>query len=686
MSSSLRKSSKIKRNHRLQSHDLTILIPIILYYCINYLTMMSARSQGVIMVAGKPLPISALTGVFSSLGNICLIVMVLFYKKTGFIISIVIMLIQFPVYIINLVRDHTLMSIPGFFTGVFTIIMIMIIYLKQHRLEEEEKRMRHLFEQTATALVNAIDAKDRYTHGHSARVADYSRKIAELAGKNAQECEEIYYAALLHDVGKIGVLRSIINKPGKLTKEEYEMIKQHPAMGAMILEKISEYPYLSIGAHWHHERFDGGGYPDGLKGEDIPEIARIISVADAYDAMSSLRSYRDPIPQDKVREEIVKYAGTQFDPGFARMMIRLIDEDAEYDMKERSEAGGLFDDGGFAVGEHRSVIGPGILITSFMTTIKLSVASDDEPTGVVPSPSMVLFDSLDGIVHSKEKEVEELLYFEYGEVWFDGRTVTGGARKIQSTSRENISNDVHKGEYRIEAVRVKDHARVVITGENLVTDTIIALPDSTRYMYIGLTGEHCRINGLNIVKGDKKSSDDYIPRIAEEISYIKDCPVGDMPNLQIDGVRTAASKGIAIKDGLSITFHAKSLPTARLVWHCPYVDIFSSEDGIVNGKNYRELALMRLDGECRECDPSVSVRLSVEKNSAFKGWEEWKDYNRNGFECTIAFGVSGNAVTIRTENAGVAVEDVITLTKVEKTVYAAITGDQCAITNIRLRG
>ena len=186
-------------------------------------------------------------------------------------------------------------------------------------VREEQKNLRIMFEQTATALANAIDAKDKYTHGHSRRVAEYSVKIARYLGKTDKEIEDLYFAALLHDVGKIGIKDSIINKEGKLTDEEFAAIKTHPVIGMQILSSINQSPYLSIGAHHHHERYDGRGYPDGLKGEDIPEIARIIAVADAYDAMTSKRSYRDPIPQDLVREEFVKGSGTQFDPVFAKI-------------------------------------------------------------------------------------------------------------------------------------------------------------------------------------------------------------------------------------------------------------------------------------------------------------------------------------------------------------------------------
>ena len=127
----------------------------------------------------------------------------------------------------------------------------------------------------------------------------------------------------------------MINKPAKLTDEEYDVIKNHPVLGAKILGEIKEMPALTNGARWHHERYDGKGYPDGLKGEDIPEESRIIAVADAYDAMSSNRSYRKPLPQGVVREEIEKGAGGQFDPRFASIMLEMIDEDAEYEMCEK---------------------------------------------------------------------------------------------------------------------------------------------------------------------------------------------------------------------------------------------------------------------------------------------------------------------------------------------------------------
>ena len=134
--------------------------------------------------------------------------------------------------------------------------------------------------------------------------------------------------------GKIGVRDAIINKAGRLSEEEFAEIKTHPAVGAEILAKITDLPELKTGARWHHERYDGRGYPDGLAGEDIPEVARIIAVADTYDAMTSNRSYRRQMSQAQVRAEIERCRGSQFDPRFAELMLAMIDEDTAYTMRE----------------------------------------------------------------------------------------------------------------------------------------------------------------------------------------------------------------------------------------------------------------------------------------------------------------------------------------------------------------
>lgn len=199
---------------------------------------------------------------------------------------------------------------------------------------EQQERLTRMYLQLVHALAGAVDAKDTYTNGHSERVASYAREIARRTGHDEEYCDKIFHISLLHDVGKIGVPGHILNKPAALTDEEYAIIKTHPVQGDRILRNISEFPELAIGARWHHERIDGRGYPDGIAGTEIPEEARIIAVADAYDAMSSRRSYRDVLPQEKVRSEIERGKGTQFDPEFADVMLEMIDEDTTYDMRE----------------------------------------------------------------------------------------------------------------------------------------------------------------------------------------------------------------------------------------------------------------------------------------------------------------------------------------------------------------
>ncbi|MCM1288263.1 MAG: response regulator [Clostridium sp.] len=226
---------------------------------------------------------------------------------------------------------------------VFIIIVLLCAMLfrrlKWHMemLEESRAEKERLNDVIIQTLARTIDAKDKYTNGHSQRVAKYAREIAKYMGKSESEIKETYYAGLLHDVGKIHVPDSIINKPSKLTDEEFGYIKLHPIAGHHILKTMTENPSIAQGAKWHHERYDGKGYPNGLEGENIPEIARIIGVADAYDAMTSYRSYRDVLPQETVKKEIEKGMGTQFDPEIAKIMLQMIDEDVNYSLCQKIE-------------------------------------------------------------------------------------------------------------------------------------------------------------------------------------------------------------------------------------------------------------------------------------------------------------------------------------------------------------
>ena len=315
----------------------------------------------VLFIAGTVLVIvSQFTGLYYTFDD-----QNIYHRSSGFIISYIVPILIVLLQEVTIIRYRarltkglllslaicivlpTAMSVVQVFCyglpliSMTTVIVIIIFYIYaiidlnrtvktaiQNELEsykEAQRREAAMFEQTAEALASAIDAKDKNTHGHSTRVAALSKQMAIEAGFSDEDCDQIYFAALLHDVGKIGVRNDIINKAGKPTDKEFEQIKLHPILGYQILSSIKQSPALSIGAHYHHERYDGTGYPEGLSGEDIPEIARIIAVADAYDAMSSNRSYRSPLTQESIKAEFIEGRGKQFDPKYTDILLQIID-------------------------------------------------------------------------------------------------------------------------------------------------------------------------------------------------------------------------------------------------------------------------------------------------------------------------------------------------------------------------
>ncbi|MCM1054461.1 MAG: HD domain-containing protein [Bacteroides sp.] len=203
---------------------------------------------------------------------------------------------------------------------------VVIIHIKTAHLKKRQNEYRRIIGEALRTFANAIDAKDKYTNGHSLRVATYSLEIAKKLNFSEDDQERIYNIALLHDIGKIGISDRILNKPGKLTPEEIETVKRHPLIGGEILKDFASIPGISEGARYHHERYDGTGYNEGLKGEEIPYFARIICVADSYDTMSGGRHYQESRDSNWVKEELLRCSGTQFDPAIVKIMIELIDE------------------------------------------------------------------------------------------------------------------------------------------------------------------------------------------------------------------------------------------------------------------------------------------------------------------------------------------------------------------------
>ncbi len=231
-------------------------------------------------------------------------------------------------------------SVSGLFVGIAILILLFInvIYtihiirdiIKRQQQEELDKRKKNIEEmslQLMQMLSTTIEAKDEYMKGHSHRVAEYSVLIARELGWNEKELSNLKNAAHLHDIGKIAIPDTILNKPSKLSEEEFSIIKEHTIIGANILKNISLIDHVQEIVRNHHERYDGNGYPDGLKGKEIPLHARIVAVADSYDAMSSQRIYRNQLPPEKIIQELENNKGTQFDPEITDIFLKLLRED-----------------------------------------------------------------------------------------------------------------------------------------------------------------------------------------------------------------------------------------------------------------------------------------------------------------------------------------------------------------------
>ena len=240
---------------------------------------------------------------------------------------------QSATYTVPITKERSFSEKPGFAAMIIlssialaVIITSLILYARIRVMKRRQKMYKEIIDQSLKTFAGTIDAKDKYTNGHSLRVAKYSQELARRMDMSKEEQERIYYIAMLHDIGKIGVPDSILNKPGKLTDEERQIIQQHPAIGADILKDYTAIKDVADGARYHHERIDGKGYCEGLSGEEIPLIARIIGVADTYDAMSSKRCYRDSLSSDVIVEELKRAAGTQLDPAIVPHMLDMIED------------------------------------------------------------------------------------------------------------------------------------------------------------------------------------------------------------------------------------------------------------------------------------------------------------------------------------------------------------------------
>ncbi|MTI49741.1 MAG: HD-GYP domain-containing protein [Firmicutes bacterium] len=204
--------------------------------------------------------------------------------------------------------------------------------------------MREVYMETIQALSKTIEAKDAYTRGHTTRVEEYSIKLAKAVKLSHKQIENIKMAALLHDIGKIGIDDNILKKPGRLTEEEYKAIQEHPIIGAEILKDVDFLKDIIDIVKHHHERYDGKGYPDGLKGENIPMESSILAIADAYDAMTSDRPYRSALDKKEAIEEVKGSAGTQLHPKLSEIFVGIIKSELQAEEKAKSLKGAAVND------------------------------------------------------------------------------------------------------------------------------------------------------------------------------------------------------------------------------------------------------------------------------------------------------------------------------------------------------
>lgn len=467
------------------------------------------------------------------------------YKKRGsetIVILGIVLLLAFD-WILALNHDDVTLHLNLESLSVILYFMYFISAFHAQTMEEKEgefidserRLTKEMLDQSIETLAYTIDAKDKYTRGHSSRVAKYSRMIAFVAGKSEEECREVYLAGLLHDIGKISVDDLIINKPGKLTDEEFDKIKKHPSYGARILKKMKSIPFLQNGAMYHHERYDGKGYPSGLKGEEIPEIARIISVADAYDAMTSSRSYRDTMDQSVVKQEIWKGMGTQFDPLFAKVMISLIDADLDYKMREipgeQDEI--VFDDTDTKIEwhsppkeqkaditmmqendanslaqfimteDHWFTPGIGIAVTNADRRVSFHSVTREEASYVWSAPVIIIYSSEDGaLLGPGYDELGVFMTAGYG--WKAGSTLYEHSGFVRNGNFESwnqwISRNKDGLDYTLDFYIEKNIVHLIINNDLLKMDVELAVPEHySKNIYLAISGERADIYDIRVI-------------------------------------------------------------------------------------------------------------------------------------------------------------------------------------------
>ena len=549
------------------------------------------------------------------------------------IITGIIQVFTYGISIVNMT-----MVLVSVFMYFFSYLDVNAAVEKAHEIEiqafkSEQKRMKSVFDQAAQALVTIVEKNNKSQKGCSERIAQLAREMARRKGKDENECDQIYFAAYCCDAG------------------------------VEALSCIKALPFLSETVQYVGKDFD----------ENLPEYSRLVTVARDYDKMINDTT----IPPFFVRDYFIREAGRKYDPVYAKLVVQILDEDTNKGLFEKAAAEMKTE---LICHNYREEVSSGIPVLQNVAEISFdcNILEDGEKFSM---PSIILFDSSDEWVQKTRKSIDSHKYLEYGEIWFDAHFVSTGARNMEI---RNVSETASASDYKITTRRYEDHILLKMQGPEKSFEAIVALPSASKSAYVGITGENVHITNIRVEETGLLTSENDIPRIAEKLSYINRIE-SDIPNVQIVKPLAVFTQGVEIKNTMKIYFHAQSLPDANLVWHCPYVILYYSEDGRVHGKNYIEYAMIKFDGEENGSNENAVNDFVMKKTESFSSWEDWEEHNKAGYEGQIEFIKKGNEIMLRTQNNGISIQNTTRVLNGNKEVFVSFSGDQVALTDIRIR-
>lgn len=556
----------------------------------------------------------------------------------------IIQIFAYGISIVNMAM--VLVSVSLYF---FSYLDVNAAVEKAHEIEiqsfkTEQARMKSVFVQASKAMASVLEKGDKAQKGRAERIATMSRELAKRAGKDEEDCDKVFYAGYCFEAGDEA------------------------------LSCITTFPYLLETAQAVGKDYD----------ESLPEYSRIITVAKDYDKMINDTT----VPPFFVRDFFIREAGRKYDPMYAKFAVQILDsetnkgvfEKAAEEMKTELECH-----------DYREEITAGIPVLQNIAEISFECSPIDKGARF-SIPSIILFDSSDEKVQKTQDSIESHKYIEYCEIWFDGHSISTSARnmEIRNEKDTNATADTKAATeggwtpYKITTSRFEDHLLLKMQGPEKIFDAIIALPSASKSAFIGITGENVHIKNIKLNHTNQLTEENDIPRIAEKLNYINRIE-SDIPNVQIVKPLAEFTEGIEVKNSMKIYFHTQSLPDANLVWHCPYIILYYSDDGKVHGKNYCEYAMIKFDGEDNGSNDNAENEFIMKKTENFTSWEDWEELNKTGYESQVEFMKNGSEIMVRTHNKGIYIQNKTKIRNGNKDVFVAFSGDQVALTDIRIR-